>query len=636
MTRRRRARTGNSLPISQYRDLLIQAVKENQVLIVIGETGCGKSTQIPQYLDQAGYTELGQIGCTQPRRVAAKALATRVAEEFGCRIKEEVGYAIRFEKRTSAATKIKYMTDGILVRECLADRALHKYSVIILDEAHERTLNMDLLFALMKKTLRKRRDLRLIISSATLDAEKFSRFFGNAPILFIEGRTYPVETVYSEETPNEYERAVMEKVVQIHLNEPPGDILAFLTGQEEIERCCEAIEADVREQERVWHQQTLKLMPLPAYAELNLDDLCAIFEPTPPGSRKVIFATNVAESSLTVEGIRYVVDSGFFKQKTYNPRLRTDSLNVTVTSQNQAKQRAGRAGRTAPGFCYRLYTKEYFENEMPLDVKPEIQRASLAGALLQLKAKGIKDINSLKFMDPPSKESIRFGEELLRDLSALNANGELTGTGKMMALFPLEPGLSRMLIESIALGCSREMAKIVAMLSAGIIFAKTRKSQRRLAGQARAKFREKGSDDLTWLNVFDEWDANRHSKSWCRTNFLQIAGLQEANAIFGQLLRIMDRHGLPVISCGSDRTRIQRAIFTAFSRNLACMLTEKDVYIRLFDGSPLKLHASSRICAQDSNWVVCREIDDKSGCMRHVTVIDTSWIRKSYSKFASA
>ncbi|CAL8104551.1 unnamed protein product [Calicophoron daubneyi] len=576
MIRRGGARKRNSLPICKYKDQLIQAVKENRVLIVVGETGCGKSTRIPQYLDQAGYTKRGQIGCTQPRRLAAKAVAARVAKECGCRPGEEVGYAIRFEKRTSFVTKIKYMTDDRLVHECLGDRALHKYSVIILDEAHERTLNMDLLFALMKKTLRKRDDLKLIISSATLDVEKFSRFFWNAPILFIGGRTYPVEIVYSEETPTKYEKAVMEKVVQIHLNEPPGDILAFLTGQEEIERCCEAIEADVRGQERVWHQQTLKLMALPAYAELNLHGLCAILEPTPRGRRKVIFATNVAESSLIVEGIRYVVDCGFFKQKTYDPCLRTHSFDVTVTSQTQAEQRAGRAGRTAPGFCYRLYTEEYFKNEMPLDVKPEIQRASLAGVLLQLKAAGIKDMNSLEFMDPPSEE---------------------------MALFPLEPELSRMLIESIALGCSEEMVIIVAMISARTIFAKTRKSQREVAARARSIFYENNSDDLTWLNVFDEWDTNGCSKFWCRSYFLQIAGLHEAYAIFRQLLRIMDRHGLPVISCGSDRTRIRRAILSVFRRNLAQRQKEESVYNRLLDGLILKLHLSSSVCTQGAEWL---------------------------------
>ncbi|CAL8104554.1 unnamed protein product [Calicophoron daubneyi] len=428
------------------------------------------------------------------------------------------------------------MTDGRLVHECLADRALHKYSVIILDEAHERTVNMDLLFALMKKTLRKRDDLKLIISSATLDAGKFSQFFWNAPILFIEGRTYPVEIVYSVEKPTHYVQAVMEKVVQIHLNEPPGDILVFLTGQEEIERCCEAIEADVQAHERVWHQQTLKLMPLPAYAELNLHDLCAILKPTPRGSRKVIFATNVAESSLTVEGIRYVIDSGFFKQKTYEPRLRTDSLDVTVTSQNQAKQRAGRAGRTAPGFCYRLYTEEYFKNEMPVDVKPEIQRASLADVLLQLKAAGINDINSLEFMDPPSEESITFGEELLRDLSALDAKGELTKTGRMMALFPLEPGPSKMLIESIALGCSREMTKIVAMLSARTIFAKTRKSS--------------PPCDIMWFR------SNADSKSYS-LSILQKSGSQtKGKGCIHQVIRWPDPKAVPLLPHVRTKSRL--------------------------------------------------------------------------------
>ncbi|CAG0902665.1 unnamed protein product [Cyprideis torosa] len=318
-----------SLPIFKLKDQLVQAVKENQILIVIGETGSGKTTQITQYLAEAGFTARGKIGCTEPRRVAAMSVAKRVAEEFGCRLGQEVGYTIRFEDCTSPRTVIKYMTDGMLLRECLVDPDLKTYSLVMLDEAHERTMQTDVLFGLMKQTLKNHPDMKLIVTSATLDAGKFSSFFFEAPIFKIPGRMFPVEILYTEKPETNYLDASLSQVIQIHLSEPPGDILLFLTGQEQIDTACE----DLYVRMKSLGSNVPELIILPVYAALPSEMQTRIFYPAPPGTRKVVIATNIAETSLTIDGIYYVVDPGFVKQKVHNSKTGTDSLVVTNISQ---------------------------------------------------------------------------------------------------------------------------------------------------------------------------------------------------------------------------------------------------------------------------------------------------------------
>lgn len=436
-----------SLPIYKLRDELIKAVSDNQILIVIGETGSGKTTQITQYLSESGFTARGKIGCTQPRRVAAMSVAKRVSEEFGCRLGQEVGYTIRFEDCTSPETLIKYMTDGMLLRECLIDPDLQTYSCIMLDEAHERTIHTDVLFGLLKQAVQKRAELKLIVTSATLDAVKFSQYFFEAPIFTIPGRTFPVEILYTREPETDYLDASLITVMQIHLNEPPGDILLFLTGQEEIDTACEIL----YERMKSMGPDVPELIILPVYSALPSEMQTRIFEPAPPGSRKVVIATNIAETSLTIDGIYYVVDPGFVKQKVYNSKTGMDSLVVTPISQAQAKQRAGRAGRTGPGKTYRLYTERAYRDEMLATPVPEIQRTNLASTVLQLKAMGINDLLNFDFMDAPPVESLIMALEQLHSLSALDDEGLLTRLGRRMAEFPLEPSLSKMLIMSVHL-----------------------------------------------------------------------------------------------------------------------------------------------------------------------------------------
>lgn len=512
-----------SLPIFRLRAELVAAVAANQVLVVIGETGSGKTTQMTQYLAEAGYTAAGRVGCTQPRRVAAMSVAKRVAEEVGCRLGEEVGYAIRFEDVTSPDTVIKYMTDGMLLREALLDDGLAAYSVIMLDEAHERTIHTDVLFGLLKGVLARRPDLKLIVTSATLDADKFSAYFFGCPIFTIPGRTFPVEVLYTKAPEADYMDAALITVMQIHLTEPEGDVLLFLTGQDEIDTAAQIL----YERMQSLGPAVPELAILPVYSSLPSEMQTKIFDPAAPGTRKCVIATNIAEASLTIDGIYYVVDPGFAKQKVYNAKLGMDSLVVTPISQASAKQRAGRAGRTGPGKCYRLYTEAAFKNEMlPLSV-PEIQRSNLAMTVLTMKAMGINDMLGFDFMDPPPAATLVTALEQLYNLGALDEEGLLTRLGRKMAEFPLDPPLSKALIASVDLGCSDEVLTIISMLSAQNIFYRPREKQA-AADARKAKFHAAEGDHLTLLGVYEGWKQSKFAKAWCYENFVQERSMRRA------------------------------------------------------------------------------------------------------------
>ena len=637
-----------SLPIFKLKRQLVQAVEENQILIVIGETGSGKTTQITQYLAEAGFTapkcisakgssgvqKPAVIGCTQPRRVAAMSVAKRVAEEYGCILGHEVGYTIRFEDcTTDGTTCIKYMTDGMLLRESLLDPDLGAYSVIMLDEAHERSINTDVLFGLLKSAVKRRPDLKLIVTSAILDAVKFSSYFYEAPIFTIPGRTFPVEKLYTREPEPDYLDAALITVMQIHLTEPPGDILVFLTGQEEIDTACETL----YERMKGMGERVPKLHILPVYSALPSDQQSRIFDPAPPGERKVIIATNIAETSLTIDGIYYVVDPGFVKQNVYNPKTGHDQLVVTPISQAQANQRAGRAGRTGPGKCYRLYTESAFRNEMLATSVPEIQRTNLANVVLQLKSMGINDLIDFQFMDPPPPETLVLALEQLHSLSALDDEGLLTRLGRRMAQFPLEPMLSKMLIMSVHLGCSDEILTIVSMLSVQNVFYRP-KERAALADSKKAHFNQPEGDHLTLLAVFNAWKANKCSNAWCAQNFIQARTLKSAQDVRKQLIGIMDRHALDIVSCGAKNVvAIQRAICSGFFRNTA-KKDPQEGYRTLTDGHVVYIHPSSALFNRQPEWVIFHEVvTTTKEYMREVTAIDPRWLVEfapSFFKFS--
>ncbi|XP_034563460.1 ATP-dependent RNA helicase DHX8-like [Notolabrus celidotus] len=610
-----------SLPIYKLKEQLVQAVHDNQIMIVVGETGSGKTTQITQYLAEAGYTARGKIGCTQPRRVAAMSVAKRVSEEYGCRLGQEVGYTIRFEDCTCTETVIKYMTHGMLQRECLIDPDMSQYSLIMLDEAHERTIHTDVLFGLLKKTILKRKDLKLIVSSATLDAVKFSQYFFEAPIFTIPGRTFPVEVLYTKEPETDYLDASLITAMQIHLTEPPGDILVFLTGQEEIDTACEIL----YERMKSLGPDVPELIILPVYSALPSEMQTRIFDPAPPGSRKVIIATNIAETSLTIDGIYYVVDPGFVKQVVYNSKTGIDQLVVTPISQAQAKQRSGRAGRTGPGKCYRLYTERAYRDEMLVSNVPEIQRTNLASTVLSLKAMGINDLLAFDFMDAPPMETLIIAMEQLYTLGALDDEGLLTRLGRRMAEFPLEPMLCKMLIMSVHLGCSEEMLTIVSMLSVQNIFYRP-KDKQALADQRKTKFFQPEGDHLTLLAVYNSWKNNKFSNPWCFENFIQARSLKRAQDIRKQMLSIMDRHKLDVITCGKASMRVQKAICSGFFRN-AARKHPHDGYRTLIDQQVVYLHPSSTLFNRQPEWLVYHELVlTTKEYMREVTTIDPRWL----------
>ena len=587
-----------SLPVYKFRSQIIEAVKANQLLIVVGDTGSGKTTQLTQYLAEAGFANDGMIGCTQPRRVAAMSVAKRVAEEVGCRLGQEVGYTIRFEDCTSSETKIKYMTDGMLQREVLLDPDLKRYSVIMLDEAHERTIATDVLFGLLKKTLKRRPDLRIIVTSATLDADKFSEYFNECPILTIPGRTYPVEIMYSREPESDYLDAALVTVMQIHLTEPPGDILLFLTGQEEIDTSCEIL----YERMKALGPNVPELIILPVYSALPSEMQSKIFDPAPPGSRKVVIATNIAETSITIDQIYYVIDPGFVKQNAYDPKLGMDSLVVTPISQAQAKQRAGRAGRTGPGKAFRLYTEAAFQSEMLPTSIPEIQRQNLSHTILMLKAMGINDLLHFDFMDPPPTNTMLTALEELYSLSALDDEGLLTRLGRKMADFPMEPALAKVLIVSVDMGCSDEILSIVAMLSVQTVFYRPKEKQTQ-ADQKKAKFHDPHGDHLTLLNVYNGWKNAGFSNPWCFENFIQARSMRRAQDVRQQLASIMERYKHVVVSCGRNTMKVRQALCSGFFRN-AARKDPQEGYKTLIEATPVYMHPSSALFGKPAEHVI--------------------------------
>ncbi|TQN69818.1 Pre-mRNA-splicing factor ATP-dependent RNA helicase prp22 [Colletotrichum shisoi] len=610
-----------SLPVYAFRRKFLDAVREHQVMVVIGETGSGKTTQLTQYLAEDGFANHGVIGCTQPRRVAAMSVAKRVAEEVGTALGEAVGYTIRFEDKTSPATKIKYMTDGMLQREILVDPDLRRYSVIMLDEAHERTISTDVLFALLKKTMKRRKDLKVIATSATLDADKFSSYFDGCPIFTIPGRTFPVEILYSREPESDYLDAALVTVMQIHLTEPPGDILLFLTGQEEIDTSCEIL----YERMKALGPNVPELIILPVYSALPNEMQSRIFDPAPPGCRKVVIATNIAETSITIDNIYFVVDPGFVKQNAYDPKLGMDSLVVTPISQAQANQRAGRAGRTGPGKCFRLYTEAAYQSEMLPTTIPEIQRQNLSHVILMLKAMGINDLLHFDFMDPPPINTMLTALEELYALSALDDEGLLTRLGRKMADFPMEPSLAKVLIISVDMKCSAEMLIIVAMLNLPNVFYRPKEKQSQ-ADQKKAKFHDPHGDHLTLLNVYNSWKQSSYSSPWCFENFIQARSMKRAKDVHDQLVKIMERYRHPILSCGRSTQIVRQALCSGFFRN-AARKDPQEGYKTLIEGTPVYLHPSSALFGKQAEWVIYHTLVLTTKEYMHCTTsIEPKWL----------
>ena len=599
--------TRKSLPIYTFRDDLLKAISEYQVLIIVGETGSGKTTQIPQYLHEAGYTKDGlKVGCTQPRRVAAMSVAARVAEEMGVKVGNEVGYSIRFEDATSDKTILKYMTDGMLLREFLTEPDLGAYSALMIDEAHERTLHTDILFGLVKDIARFRPELKLLISSATMDAQKFAKYFDDAPIFNIPGRRYPVDIHYTPQPEANYLAAAVTTIFQIHITQPRGDILVFLTGQEEIE----AAELNLQETARKLGSKVPEMVICPIYANLPSELQSKIFEPTPPKARKVVLATNIAETSLTIDGIVYVIDPGFVKENVYNARTGMESLVVTPCSRASANQRSGRAGRVAPGKCFRLYTKFAFHNELDESTMPEIQRTNLNSVVLLLMSLGITDLMEFDFMDAPPAETLIRALENLYALGALNDKGALTKLGRQMAEFPTDPMLARSILAADKYGCVEEVLSIIAMLGESASLFYRPKDKKILADSARSRFTVKeGGDHFSLLNIWNQWVDSDFSYVWARENFLQQRSLTRARDVRDQLAKLCDRVEVTITSVGAnDLVPIQKSITAGFFPNAARLQKGGDSYRTVKNGMTTYLHPSSTLFEVNPKWIIFYEL----------------------------
>jgi len=556
-----------NLPISREKATIIEALQNNQVVIVAGETGSGKTTQLPKMCLEAFPESTGIIGCTQPRRIAATSVASRVADELSD-TENRVGYKIRFADSTSKSTKIKFMTDGVLLAETRADRDLKKYGVIIIDEAHERSLNIDFLIGYLKQLLNRRSDLKVIISSATIDTEAFSKHFNTAPVVLVSGRSYPVTTFYKppeesddQEAVGSVEQCVMA-VGDIFITPPDGDILIFLATERDIRECCKLLEKKIK-----------NIQVLPLFGRLSASDQKRIFQTYQ--KVKVIVATNVAETSLTVPGIRYVIDSGYARISQYNVRAKTMSLPVTKVSRASCDQRAGRCGRVGPGVCIRLYSEEDYLNRSQFTL-PELKRSNLAEVILQMISLKLGNPEDFPFIDPPFKNAIREGYRLLSELGAIDAQMVLTKYGRLMADLPIDPCISRIIIEANSNNCLKEIKIIAAVLA--IPDPRIRPAEyENHADAAHERFAHPHSDFMTYLNIWnvfhEEVGASRSwskLKKFCKQNYLSFQRMREWFDLHEQIDRLLaSRDGFIGNREIASYEMIHQSLLSGFLRNLA-------------------------------------------------------------------
>lgn len=606
------------LPILEFAGEIREAVKENQTAVIVGETGSGKTTQIPRLLREVMPAD-AKIAITQPRRVAARSVARYVAEQVGCRIGDEVGFQVRFEDHTTEGTRINFMTDGILLRKIQDDPLLQNYAAVMVDEAHERSLNIDFTLGLLKRLQKKRAEtgiapLKIIVTSATLEKEKFARYFGNSPTVEVPGRLYPVDVHYTKERGYDYPKAAAEKAQSIINADKPGDILIFMPGQEEIDKT-------VKEMERL-DLQGVEFLPL--YGQMSPEDQDRIFEKSQ--KRKIIIATNIAETSVTVPGVRHVIDSGLIKQMEFDSQTGIESLVTKNHAKSGCIQRAGRAGRLAPGECHRLYTEADFNSRQEFQV-PEIQRSNLAHVVLMMKQIGIDDVKSFEFIDPPEAGTLDQALDTLKTLGALDEQEKLTEIGEVMAELPLEPEKARMVIEAEKYGCVEAVCTIASFLGGKSVF--SRPNEKKFdADAAHAKFRNSASDFLTLLNVWQAYEASDYRDGWARDNFLNSKTLAEVRQVRYQLLRALRRNGIHA-SETADPDAIGKSIAAGLVGNLM-EYSGRHAYRRVKDNaSGFFIHPSSAAFHNAPRFFVPAEIVRTTKTFaRIIQEVKPEWIRE--------
>jgi ATP-dependent helicase HrpA len=622
-----------NLPITPKAPEIIRALQENQVVIISGETGSGKSTQIPKMCIEAGRGILGKIACTQPRRIAATTIAHRIAEEMGEALGRSVGYKIRFRDRTDPAGYIKIVTDGMLLAETQADPRLCEYDTLIIDEAHERSLNIDFLLGITKTLLAQRPELKLIITSATLDTEKFSAAFGNAPVVEVGGRMYPVEVEYMPVDPKledegevTYVDMAVRAVDRLRRQKRFGDVLVFMPTEQDILETCERLEG----------RQYPGVTVLPLFARLPGAQQTRVYSVT---GQKIVVATNVAETSLTIPGIKYVVDTGFARISQYLPRTRTTSLPISPVSRSSADQRKGRCGRVQNGICIRLYSEKDYEARRAFTV-PEILRSNLAEVILRMVFLNLGHPASFPFVDPPGARSIKDGFDLLLELGAVLRDGRdyrLTEKGRVMARMPLDPRISRMMLEASREGCVREVAVIASALS--IQDPRERPLEKAaLADQVHAPFRHPDSDFLTLLNIWNRyhrtWEAlktQNRMRKFCKENFLSFPRMREWVYIHVQILSILKEQKIRLGKRDESETpesryaRIHRSVLSGFLSNIA-VRKEKNFYTAA-RGREAMVFPGSTLFNKKAPWIVAAEMVKTSRLFaRTAAGIDPGWL----------
>jgi ATP-dependent helicase HrpA len=616
------------LPVSANREAIREAITAHQVVIVCGETGSGKTTQLPKICLEAGRGIAGVIGHTQPRRMAARAVAGRIAEELGTPLGQTVGYKVRFQDRTRREGLIKLMTDGILLAETQHDRYLDQYDTLIVDEAHERSLNIDFLLGYLAWLLPRRPDFRLIITSATIDPERFSRHFNNAPIINVSGRSFPVDVRYrpvqleedEEDETEEAEQAAIVHAVDELWREQAGDILVFLSGEREIRETAESL--------RRHHPDHCEILPL--YSRLSQPEQERVFRPS--GRRRVVLSTNVAETSLTVPGIRAVIDTGHARISRYSHRSRLQRLPIEKISRASANQRSGRCGRVGPGIAIRLYSQEDYDAR-PEYTEPEIQRTNLAAVILQMYALRLGDIASFPFVEPPDPRLVRDGQRALQELGALTEDNDITPLGQRLAALPVDPRLGRILLAGAEEGCLAEIAVIVAAL--GVPDPRDRPAEKQTqADQKHARFRHEHSDFLSLYKIWEEFEAQKQQLSraklrgWCKENFLSYVRMTEWHDIHGQILEVLKGElKLALNDKPAEYDAIHRALLAGLLSQV-CSRREQAEYMGA-RGAKIHIHPGSGQFKARPPWMVCAEqVETTRVYARTVARIDPLWVER--------
>jgi len=622
-----------NLPIYEKRAEIISALKSNQVIVVAGQTGSGKTTQLPFFCLDAGRGRRGRIGCTQPRRIAATSIAARVAAQFGCQVGGRVGYKIRFAAKESADTVIKFMTDGILLAEAEHDRFFRQYDTIIIDEAHERSLNIDFLLGYLRKILGKRPDLKVIISSATIDAESFSACFNNAPVIEVSGRLFPIEVLYKNPENEEGDEAsgYVENAVTAATDlldyYGPGDMLVFMPTERDIRETCEKLSGALI-------RRDIQILPL--FSRLTRADQEAIFNPS--DRIRIIVCTNIAETSVTVPNISYVVDTGLARISRYAPRLRTNRLPIEPISRASADQRKGRCGRVQDGVCIRLYSEDDYNSREAFTL-PEIKRSNLAGVILTMTAHKLGAIEDFPFIAPPSKQAISEGYAQLKELGAIDNEKKLTRMGAEMAMLPFDPHISRMIIAARRENALREVKIIAAALS--IVDPRERPLEKQAeADAAHVKFVDKDSDFLTYVNLWNayrkEWDTLKTQGSlrrFCKEHFLSFTRMREWHDVYWQLDEVLSNmKGYEQNPAPASYDAVHRSLLTGLLAN--CAYLDKNGKYKAAVGKEVLIFPGSTLVKKKCDWIMCHEIVETSRVFaRTVAAIKTEWLEELAADF---